>query len=392
MNKYLSVEEIEARCSRLRLMMEEAGIEALVATTNANVYYLSGRVFSGCVYLPADGRPLFFVQRPVGIEGDNVIYIKKPELIPDALRSAGIEPVRRIALELDRMPWSDVERYRKALGEEDVANASPLLAAARAVKTPYEIGLMRESGQRHCASYRRIPGLFHEGMTDVELQIEIERVLRLDGCLGIFRIGGQSMELFMGNLLVGDNADEPGPYDFAMGGGGLNSSLPVGCNGTIIRPGHTVMVDMNGNFTGYMTDMTRTFYVGSLDSHAAKCHRLSIEIHHALQTFIKPGVSAKDAYNLAAEMVTKSGEQDYFMGHRQQAGFIGHGVGIEVNEWPVLAPRSRHAFEEGNVIALEPKFVIPCVGAVGVESTYAVTSAGLENLTPFPEDLTELIP
>ena len=86
------------------------------------------------------------------------------------------------------------------------------------MKSDFEISLLRESGAHHCGSYRRISGLYHEGMTDIELQIEIERTLRLDGCLGIFRINGPSMELFMGNLLVGDNADAPSPYDFAMGG------------------------------------------------------------------------------------------------------------------------------------------------------------------------------
>lgn len=391
MNKNLSKEEMEARCGKLRPMMAAAGFDAIVVGTNANVYYLAGRVFSGCVYLPADGAPVFFVQRPVGIEGDNVVYIKKPEQIPAALGERGIAAPRRVAFELDRISHSEALRYAKAFGTDEMLNCSPLLSAARAVKTPYEIEQLRESGLRHCNSYRRIAGLYHAGMTDAELQIEIERVLRLDGCLGIFRIAGQSMELFMGNLLVGDNADAPSPYDFAMGGAGLSSSLPVGCNGTVIRPGHTVMVDMNGNFTGYMTDMTRTFHVGALDGHAASCHRLSVAIHRAMETFVKPGVAAKDAYNLALEMVVQAGEQAYFMGHRQQAGFIGHGVGIEVNEWPVLAPRSKHVFEEGNVIALEPKFVIPGVGAVGIESTYVVKSDGLECLTPYPEELAELI-
>ena len=78
------------------------------------------------------------------------------------------------------------------------------------------------------------------------------------------------------------------------------------------------------------------------------------------------------------------------MGHRQQAGFIGHGVGIEVNEWPVIAPRSRHIIEKGNVIAIEPKFVIPGVGAVGIENTYVVTEEGLECMTNFPEEITQL--
>ena len=78
------------------------------------------------------------------------------------------------------------------------------------------------------------------------------------------------------------------------------------------------------------------------------------------------------------------------MGHAHKAGFIGHGVGIELNEIPVVMERSKDILAENMTIAIEPKFVIPHVGAVGVENTYRVTSAGLENLTVFPEDLTEL--
>lgn len=379
------------RVGRLRELMRKAGFDAMLVGTNANLYYLTGGVFSGYVFIPADGEALQFVRRPVDKKGAGIVHIRKPEQILEYLKTQGLPEPQNLALELDGITYGDAMRLQKAFALPAVGNCSPLLAQARSVKSDFEISLLRESGARHCGSYRRISGLYHEGMTDVELQIEIERVLRLDGCLGIFRINGPSMELFMGNLLVGANADNPSPYDFAMGGEGMDGSLPVGSNGSIIHPGNTVMVDMNGNFTGYMTDMTRTFFVGTLDAHAKKCHQLSVDIHHALVDFIKPGVQAKAAYELAMDMVEKAGEADFFMGHTQKAGFIGHGVGIEVNEWPVLAPRSKQTFEKGNVIALEPKFVIPGVGAAGIENTYVVTDNGLECLTPFPEDIAELL-
>lgn len=391
MSRLLPENEVRKRIGSVKTRLKAAGFDAALVSSNANLYYLTGGVFSGFVYIPVDGEPFQFVRRPVDKVGNGVVHIRKPEQIAEYLQQNSLPMPKSPAFELDIISYSEAIRYAKIFGAETINNCSPVMAMARSVKTDYEIEMLRQSGARHCHSYRRIPGLFREGMTDVEFQVEIERTLRLDGCLGIFRINGPSMEIFMGNLLTGDNADKPSPYDFAMGGEGLDASLPVGCSGSIIRPGYTVMVDMNGNFTGYMTDMTRSFYVGTLDEHAAKAHRLSIDIHHALLSFIRPGVEAKAAYNLAAEMVEKAGESDFFMGHAQKAGFIGHGVGIEVNEWPVLAPRSKQIFEEGNVIAIEPKFVIPGVGAVGIENTYVVTATGLECLTPMPEEITELI-
>ena len=375
------------RNQRIADRLKSQGIDAILVSENANLYYTSGRVFCGFTYITADGSVTYFVRRPVGLSGDNVRYIRKPEQIAEMLPAMPAT----IALELDTAPYSTVERLRKIFGDAQVANGSDVLRRCRAVKTPYEIARLAESGVHHVMAYSRIPRIYRGGMTDVELQVEIERVLRNEGCLGQFRIAGGSMELFMGNLLTGDNADNPSPYDFAMGGAGLDLSLPVGCNGSAISPGHTVMVDMCGNFTGYMTDMTRVFYVGRLDETAAKAHQLSIDIHHRLAKEFHAGCEAKRMYEVAMEMVTAAGMDDYFMGHTQKAGFIGHGVGIEVNELPVLAPRSRDVLEEGNVIAIEPKFVIPHVGAVGIENTYVVRNDRLECITNAPEEITELL-
>lgn len=380
-------DELSARTGKIASKLREKGIDAILVSDNANLYYTSGRVFSGYTYITADGETTYYVKRPVGLKGDNVKYIRKPEQI---LETLGDKKPASVALELDVTAYSDILRLSKAFGDARVENGSAIMRQCRAVKTPFEQSLIKESGVHHDMAYSRIKSLYTTGMTDVELQIEIERVLRCEGCLGQFRISGGSMELFMGNILCGDNADNPTPYDFAMGGAGLDPSLPVGCNGSEIKRGNTVMVDMCGNFTGYMTDMTRVYYVGELDELAAKAHQLSIDMHRRLQQEGKPGVEAKTLYEITIQMAEEAGMTEYFMGHAQKAGFIGHGVGIEINEAPVLAPRSRDILEEGNVIAVEPKFVIPHVGAVGVENTYIVRSTGLERVTNSPEEIKEL--
>ena len=103
-------------------------------------------------------------------------------------------------------------------------------------------------------------------------------------------------------------------------------------------------------------------------------------------------INENEQYRKTSEAAERkeAGLEEYFMGLKQKAGFIGHGVGIEVNEMPVIAPRSRDILEAGNVIALEPKFVIPSVGAVGIENTYVVRDNGLECLTNAPEEIAEL--
>ena len=378
--------EIAVRESRVAEALRQAGADAILISSNANLYYITGRVIAGYVLVAADGTVKHFVRRPVGLEGDNVAYIRKPEQIAEML---GNVP-GTLALEYD-MPYGDVMRLQAAFAGAKFVNGSAIMRGVRAVKTPFELELIRRSGVSHVMSYKSIPHIFSEGMSDVELQVELEHRLRLDGCLGLFRISGQSMELFMGNILAGDNADNPAPYDFAMGGAGMDKSLPIGANGTIIKPGMSIMVDACGNFTGYMTDMSRSYKVGEVGELAERAHSCSVEICHKIAEMARPGVAVKDLVALAEQMVAEARLTDYFMGHKQKAGFIGHGVGIEINELPVLTARSKDVLVEGNVIALEPKFVIPGVGAVGIENTYAITATGCECLTNMPEELQQLL-
>ena len=134
----------------------------------------------------------------------------------------------------------------------------------REIKTPYEISQFRLSAERHAQTYVEIPSCFRPGMTDLELQYEIEKRMRQNGSLGLFRAFGPNMDIFMGSILAGENAETPSPFDFALGGGGMDASCPLGANGTRLKEGTAVMIDMAGNYTAYITDMTRVFAVGKL--------------------------------------------------------------------------------------------------------------------------------
>lgn len=375
--------DLSDKLIRLRALMADKGLDTLFIADNGNKYYLTGRVFSGYILLRHDSVK-WFVRRPTVLKGDDMILIRKVENISEHI---DISTLGRVGFETSLIPYGDIVRFAKALNVTEINDADSVIMSARSVKTPYEILKIEESSNRLSSVYAKVPYMYQPGMTDLDLQIKIETESRRLGCIGIFRINGQEMELNMGSVLVGENADSPSPYDFAMGGEGLDPSLPVGANGTAILPGNAVMVDTNGDFTGYMTDMTRTFVCGDVSDEAKRAHQLSRDICKRLAVMGKPGVKASDLYNEALRLATEAGFQDRFMGHRSQAGFVGHGVGIAINELPVIAPRSRDILRKGNVIAVEPKFVIEGVGAVGIENTYVVTDKGMRLLTHAPEEL-----
>lgn len=381
-------QEVELRLRKIASLMEAEKIDAILVATNANLFYCSGRFFRGYVYINKEGRCVYFVIRPnCFVKEDNVVMIRKPENIPEELARLGIPMPGNIGLELDTLSYNDVQRLAKVFDPAETKNASGILRNVRLTKTPFELRMIREDGIHQMAAYSKISKLYKRDMTDVEFQIEIERVLRLEGNLGFLRVAGNLMEINLGSVIAGDNADAPSPYDFAMGGAGVSPALPCGASGRIMKQGESIMIDMNGCFNGWQTDMTRVWSIGEIAQEALDAHECSRRILRALEKMAKPGVEVRALYECAAAIAEEEGLSDYFMGHRQKAGFIGHGVGIELNEAPPITSRNRMLLEKNMTLAIEPKFVIPGTGAVGVENTYVVTPDGLENLTPFPEEI-----
>lgn len=370
--------------------MRISEIDALLVATAPNLYYLSGGIFRGYIYISLDHDPIYFLIPPSAADTPMVRTIRKPENIPAELKEAGYPMPRRIGLEMSAMYYTEITRLQKVFEGSETCDGEAALRRARMTKTDYELRQMREDGLRQAAVYSQIKHCYNEDMTDLEFQIEIERVLRREGCLGFLRAAGSRMELNMGSLLAGPNADVPSPYDFSMGGAGVDPSLPVGACGKIMYPGMTVMVDMNGGFNGYQTDMTRVWTVGEVPELAHRAHQCSIDILRDLEAFARPDIEVGQLYKRAEQNARDAGLYEYFMGHRHKVPFIGHGVGIELNEQPVVMERNHDPLLKNMTIALEPKFVLPEIGAVGVENTYIVTDNGLENLTVLSEDLHQL--
>ena len=382
--------ELELKWRRIQQAMRQEEADGCLLTMNMNLYYVSGQVFNGYFYLPAEGRPYWFVKRLTIPETNQVHVIRKPEQIPDFFRDLNLAMPRKLLLEEDELSYNECIRLQHVFRAEATGNASALIRHIRMIKTPWEIEQMRISARRHEAVYREIPACYRPGMRDVELQIEIEKRMRMHGSLGYFRAFGSNMDIFMGSLLAGENAGEPSPFDFALGGKGIHASGPLGANGTLLREGTTVMADMSGNYTAYQTDMTRVFSIGKLPDRAYRVHRVALEIQARMERTAKPGVPCAELYRDALAMAGQEGLEDCFMGTRFQAKFVGHGVGLEINELPVLTTRSKDILQPGMTFAFEPKFVLAGIGAVGIENTFLVTDSGVEKMTLLDENIIEL--
>ena len=382
--------DLKLKWDRMQQAMQKINADGCLLTVDVNLYYTTGRIFSGYFYLPAEGAPWFFVKRPNGLTGDHVEYIRKPEQMAELFASHGLEMPEKLLLEADELTYNDYIRLQNIFNPKETGNATAMMRELRQIKTPYEIGMFRLSAEHHARTYAEIPECFRSGMTDLKFQYEIEKRMRKNGSIGIFRAFGANMDIFMGSILAGENAETPSPFDFALGGGGIDTSCPLGANGTVLKEGTAIMVDMAGNYTAYMTDMTRVFSVGRLTELAYRAHQTALLIESEIENIARPGTPCAELYNIAARITENQGLGAYFMGTKQQAKFVGHGIGIQINELPVLTPRSKEVLEPNMVFALEPKYVIPGVGAVGIENSFLVTETGLEKITQFAEDIIQL--
>ena len=322
--------DLKIKWDRMRDGMAKMDMDACLLTVDVNLYYTTGQIYSGYFYLPVDGEPWFLIKRPNGLSGHQVEYIRKPEDIPPLFAERGIKMPKKLLLEADELTYNEYIRLDKVFQPEEA------------------------------------------------------------GSIGLFRAFGANMDIYMGSILAGENAETPSPFDFALGGGGIDASCPLGANGTLLKEGTAIMVDMAGNYTAYMTDMTRVFSVGRLTEEAYRAHQVALTIQQEVENATRPGTACSDLYNIAANIAKKEGLSANFMGTEQQAKFVGHGIGIQINELPVLTPRSKEELLPNMVFALEPKFVIPGVGAVGIENSFLVTETGVEKLTRFNEEIIPL--
>jgi Xaa-Pro aminopeptidase len=193
-----------------------------------------------------------------------------------------------------------------------------------------------------------------------------------------------------GQVLGGASGAVPGYSDSPLCGPGPNAVLGKGPDHAVLRRGDPVIVDLVGGHDGYLADQTRTFSVGPLGADLRDAYEAAVRILRSVEQRIAPGAAPSELFTHAEELAGHEGLAEHFMGHGgDRVRFLGHGVGMEIDELPVLAPGFDEPLQPGHVIAVEPKFVFPGRGAVGIENMYAVTEDGREQMTTASEELIE---
>lgn len=392
MDKHIQTREFSQRIIKLQKSLIPKNVDACLIISNVNLYYYTGTVQNAYLYVPVEGEPYLFVRKNLNRAMEesplkNVIQIRKPEDIKNFLQDSGVGLPRKLAMELAVLPVKNYQRLLNIFAESEVSDVTTIIREQRAVKSPFELELIKANGQKAAEVFKQFPRLIRKGMMDYELAAAVEYEFRKAGHIGLIRSHGLNQDFFFGQVLVGENGLVPPTYDLALGGYGLTPAFPVGTSGKTIEPDRSILIDYVANFNGYNVDITRTYSVGPLPAEGQRAYKVAQEIQEKIISTAGPGMSCEILYDLAVETASKYGLEAYFMGYTEQAKFVGHGIGLELNELPVLASKFKVELKPGMVIAIEPKFVLPQIGPVGLENTFVMGEKGLENLTPISEEI-----
>ncbi len=387
-------DELEERIQGLQARMAKAGLDGVLVLQNADLFYLAGTVQQGALYVPASGDPLYLVRKDLERARaesplTSIEPMRSPRDLPPAVAAAGLPTPSRLGMELDVVPVALFRRWEAAFPGVAIEDASPLLRGQRSVKSAYELEILREAAVRMDRVFRRALEVIRPGLTDLELVAELEHAARLHGHQGIVHLRGFNSEIHFGHVLSGAASAIPGWADAPLGGPGLNPRVGQGAARTPIEPGRPVVVDMAFAYDGYIVDQTRTVAVGELPPDLVRAYETTLRVQERLMSAARPGATWGGVYDECLAVAVEAGYGERFMGAPgSQVPFLAHGVGVELDEWPLIA-RGFHdrVLEEGMVLAAEPKVVFPGLGAVGIENTFVVGPRGLERITYSREDL-----
>jgi len=378
--------------------MESQGIDAVMVLQSADLFYFTGSIQSGVLYIPLTGDPLYLVRRHHGrarMESGllQVLPIESFRDIPPTIARFGHPAPTLLGLEMDVLPVSLCERVRVLFPDVRVTDASTIIREVRMIKSAYEIHALMDAGDQVDKVYRAAREIVREGMSDLELAAELEKVARLNGHPGMVRMRSFNGELLFGHVFSGTDSAVPTYTDTPLGGMGVTPAFAQGASYRRIERNEPVIVDFSGCVDGYLVDQTRVFVIGELDDRLARGFDAMLAVQSLMEERAPHRPTWGDLYDECLLRVQELGYEEHFMGAAgQRVSFIGHGLGIEIDEYPLIA-RGFYArkLEPGMVWAFEPKLVFPGSGAVGIENSYYLALDGtLKRLTRSPDELVRL--
>lgn len=370
---------------RKRIDISNPEWEIAVIFSKINLYYFTGTMQDGMLIIPKNGEATFWVRRSYERALDESLFsnIEPMNSFRDAAKSINEFP-DTVFLETEIVPLALYQRFQKHFPFKNVKSADAQICAVRAIKSEYELSLTREAGKIHQHVLEDlVPEMLKEGMSEVDLSTELYSVMVEEGHHGLCRFGMFDTEMFLGNVCFGESSIYPSYFNGPGGNYGMSPAVPlIGSRDRKLRKGDLVFIDVGCGVEGYNTDKTTTYMFGSsLPQFAIDIHNKCVDIQNEAAAMLKPGAIPSEIYNTIMNKLNPEFLQNFMGFGNRKVKFLGHGVGLLIDELPVIAEGFDEPLQEGMVFALEPKKGIENIGMVGIENTFIVTTEGGDCIT-----------
>jgi len=388
--RLFSLEELTSRIGRFQGHLRGGDVGAALLSVNSDLFYFTGSVQKGMLLVPAEGEATYFVRKHLErARRESPLPVEPFDTAALTERLKGFATVG-FAADMTTVAEHEFLRNRLVPKEAALKDISLPLALTKTVKTPAELALMEKAAAINRTVHRFARDAYRPGMRDIDLQVAIESHARRElGHPGSFWLRGPRMEGAMSLVVTGTAALEPTYTDFPIGGKGLSPAVAQGASGEPIA--RYFVFDFIGACHGYAADSTRTCFVGRPEERIARIYRELADFLDKVVSFVTPGITGEEAWNYATALVGGCDWCEGFMGLEAKVRFLGHGIGVEVNQLPVIAAKQKLPFENGMTVAIEPKVFVPDWGIVGIENTYVMEEGRLRSLTGPVEPLEEII-
>jgi Xaa-Pro dipeptidase len=387
------VPEITARVAALQEGLAREGVPLALIRQAADLYYYTGTLADGWLAVSPSLTPLLLVRRPQyrlleAVPPWPLAFYGDLKEIPPLLANAGFPDEGVLGLELDVMPVAFYQRFQKLFSQRALKDVSSLIRRQRMLKSAYEIEQLRRAARFLDQALEEAPRLLQPGVSEMEVGATLEYRLRLLGHQGLVRVRTWNLELFYGHILSGVSGVQAAYTDTPSGGPGFSAAFPQGAGKKQLAPGEPISIDLFGCFNGYVVDQTRMYALKSLPPRAWEAFRLIEDLYRLFEDLARPGVLAGDIYQRLWQEVQDRGYEEYFMGlGPDRVSFLGHGLGLEADEFPLLTARFPYPLAADMVLAFEPKIFLPEIGMIGLEDTGRITPGGVEWLTITPREV-----
>ena len=387
--------ELDDRLKRFRARMDtvQPGWEMVAITGKIPLYYFTGTMPDGLLLIPQDGDAVFWVRQSFEQAARESLFpnIRRMRSYRDIAEEMRIFP-STVYIETEQVPVAQLQRIQKYLPFRNVKAVDEHIGAVRAKKSPYELALMERAGEIHRHVLEDlVPGMLTEGIDEVTFTCDLYSVMVKEGHQGIIRFG-MFNEMLLGQIGFGTSSISPTCVDTPGGISGTHPSVPLmGCRNRLLKKGDLVVIDIGCGYNGYQTDKTVSYMFGKpLPDAAIQEHFRCVEIQDTMASMLKPGAIPSEIYRTIMAGLEPAFLANFMGFGDHRVNFLGHGIGLWIDETPVIAEGFDEPLEEGMVFALEPKKGIPDIGLVGIENTFVVTPQGGRSLTGKSKGLVEV--